>query len=152
MKEQVVQNDLPPHRQLRRYGDKSTQQKSAFWLHPDRWTREIALEILAPLKAAVYRDGVLANAIWRQYLQTLYDVACQATYEYRIRQGPNGEESLNDVQSVYAAIRAVPEEKFPNRPPISEVPTTDGGPWDLGRRDQFFLTSADIEVQETRDL
>ncbi len=146
----MAANDEPPAGQLRRYEDKTTAQKSAFWLHSDRWTRAIALEILAPLRAAVDRDGVIESEEWSVYLRTVYDAACQATYEFRIKAGPNGEESLNDVQKVYAAVRAVPDEIFPTRSAVSEVPMSDGGPWDVGRREGFMLGLEGLQAQERR--
>lgn len=46
---------------LVKYADKTIRQKTEFWLHESRWTRETAMEIMAPLKKALNREGVLGS-------------------------------------------------------------------------------------------
>jgi hypothetical protein len=134
------------------YRDMTVRERSELWLDKSRWTKRMAFRVLHPLRSAVNCDGVVKHPFWATCLQTLYDAACQATWDVRYKDPEDFDGDAPRPASIYAIIRSIPERKFPNRPPLSDIPTVSGGPWDKARGERFAGDFKELGVMERRLL
>lgn len=127
--------------QLLSYDAFDDQRKLNFWLHTSRWTEKTAITCYGPLRKAVDLNAALLNPKWSAYMQGIYGVACMTTWANKCRY-MNGDGHFTskedqkrvDTLQIYEDIRNAPEQYFPDRPSVQDVPTHQGGPLDQGRR------------------
>lgn len=86
------------------------------------------------MEQVIDRDGVAASPEWRQYFQTIYVAACIATWQFCLHLAHEETGDLPDPLQVYQNIRDAPEQLYPNRPAVDQVPVPAGGVWHEGRR------------------
>lgn len=79
MERQAKDYDATAASILSPYGAMNDDEQTEFWLDGSRWTKATIFTLLYPLRQAVDRDGVVVSALWRQYFQTVYNVACVST-------------------------------------------------------------------------
>ncbi|KAI9760917.1 MAG: hypothetical protein M1835_000078 [Candelina submexicana] len=116
--------------QLTAYKSFDKQRKLNFWLHWSRWNTETAMACYGPLRKAIDLNEALLNLKLSALIQGVYGVACITTWQNRCQfMDPTGHFSSNEekgkvnVYQIYQDIRNVPEEYFPDRPSIQDVPT-----------------------------
>ena len=73
-------------------------------------------------------------------LQHIYVIAADSTRKYRLQYDPVRAKRKIDRLQIYTNIRVVPDQIFPDRPPVAIVPTPYGELWIAGDTLQEFMT------------
>ena len=84
-----------------------------------RCRKQDVLKLLKPLGDVVDLPRAWEDEAWREWLETVFWVACAATYDFRVTKGLDAE----DLGSVYGVVRRAREMHGGDVPSLERIPT-----------------------------